>query len=79
MSVAVFIIVDKISIADFVRQYFDNPKATRCRSSLFNGFSIIGLLYSSQCFGRTHAGSLFCTSSYSKSSKCNQYNILKNN
>ena len=42
MFVAVFIIVDKISIADFVRQYFDNPKATRCRSSLFNGFSILG-------------------------------------
>ncbi len=42
MSVAVFIIIDKISIADFVRHYFDNPKATRCRSSLFNGFSIVG-------------------------------------
>ena len=35
-------IINKISIADFVRHYFDNPKATRCRSSLFNGFSILG-------------------------------------
>ena len=35
-------IKNKISIADFVRHYFDNPKATRCRSSLFNGFSIVG-------------------------------------
>ena len=36
-----FIEIFKCSF-DFVRLFFDNPNLSRCRSSDFNGFSILG-------------------------------------